>query len=582
MVKNVNIRASSIREFWGDTFSNDIYLFEGARHHLTLSEIDADTYSALPDKYDSIEKTDKAMQTCKQYYQKLLPVLSEKLNTYHQQNLSTHFWQIAFGYWLYRHICIVYEKFQYLSDINIDTTGIKLLAPDNFYIPKDSIEHFELFANDFGVQQLVSEYYYLFASANFEKIKYSFRPLNSDTIPRQKHTKKKLSLKAPDFLKKILKGLIQPKIVLLNTYIEIGYLKKIMVAGKGRIMPIELPEVVIRNTGWDIEKRKAMFSNETSNRLDNYLLNSFIHGLPTIFLENFKTYYTPYLAHIRSNKFKKIISEGWMGRNNVAIYCAISNEIGREFIMHEHATSCSLVKRSFQWLYFSLPNRLITIGWKSKETKVLKGAFLAKKPFSYSFSETKKQILYVSQSTPPYLIEFGWHAANYAFLNTLRKTRKLISLLPKELKSHFKYRPRKDITLWDTAHTLELNATPEMIDLEGFHDSINNSRIVIIDHFSTTITELLLAGVPFLLLINSHFEMADDVEPIIKNMEQLGIAHYSVNSLVMQLTKVYKEVKPWWSQKEVVETIESFKNAYLALPQEAFNLYNVLLEQTKS
>lgn len=573
-----NIRATSLSEFWGDKYDQNIYLWNGALHTKTLKEIERDRNNIAKDIFHEREEFEKAIKNCKELYEKYLRLLAKRLNDYHKIEVSLDFWKISFGYWLFRHICVVYEKYAYLSQLDINKTSIKLLDKKSFNTPYDSIEYLELFGHDIGVQQLVSEYYNLFSSETFESIIKSYKPINSDFIPKPKNSKKAIRIKLPNIIKEIIFTVLQPKIVLLFTYYDSKYLKGILKRTKGKLFPIDLPKVEREISESNIEIRKSIFSFNSDNSFEQYLNNSFIHGLPSIFLENFKSHYDQYWEHVNKSKFKKILSEGWFGRNNVSIYCAIANELGREVIFQEHASSCSLVNHSFKWFYLTFKNTLITTGWGESSKYVIAGGFLAKRPQPYNFNNEANSILYVSQSATPFLLEFSWHPYNLNFVNTLHATQKIIELIPDELLKNFKYRPRKDITLWNTSDTLKLKEHDKIkIDNEAFHDSILKSRIVILDHFSTVITELILSGVPFLILINPHTEISDQAKSAINRLVKLEVVHYKPESLVKKLLEVYDETEIWWHNNEVKDGILNFKNAFLGEPSNTYNFIDKII-----
>ena len=161
-ISNKNIRATAFKEFWGAEYDESIYLWEGAKHNLTLSEMESLRVATMEDLFATEAEYNLAHENCKELYHKFLPELSMKLNEIHGLDLPASFWKTAFGYWLFRHICIVYEKYSYLSIIDIDKMSIKLLDKKSFFIQNDHYEYVKCFCNDFGVQQLISQYYYLF------------------------------------------------------------------------------------------------------------------------------------------------------------------------------------------------------------------------------------------------------------------------------------------------------------------------------------------------------------------------------------------------------------------------------------
>ena len=151
-----NIRATALSEFWGTEYTDSLYLWEGAKNCLTLSEIEKITEETLGDLFAAPEDIVIASEYCKQVYYKILPKLAAKLNEISGLSLPETFWRTAFGYWLFRHICITYEKYVYLSKIDIDRTSINLLDKNSFYNPYNHYDYVYCFCNDFGVQQLVS------------------------------------------------------------------------------------------------------------------------------------------------------------------------------------------------------------------------------------------------------------------------------------------------------------------------------------------------------------------------------------------------------------------------------------------
>jgi putative transferase (TIGR04331 family) len=140
----------------------------------------------LHDLFATQSEIQQGHDFCKSFYYRVLPVLAGKLNEVHGVDLPVSFWKTSFGYWLYRHIAIVYEKYCYLSLINVDQTGIKLLDKRDFYVPQDHYHHIFCFACDFGVQQLVSHYYYLFKTKEFEVVRkqfcYNYQDQDNDAL----------------------------------------------------------------------------------------------------------------------------------------------------------------------------------------------------------------------------------------------------------------------------------------------------------------------------------------------------------------------------------------------------------------
>jgi predicted enzyme involved in methoxymalonyl-ACP biosynthesis len=130
--ENINIRATALKEFWGDEYNKSLFLWEGSKHDYTFTEFDGINAPTFPDIFYTVDQKEAAIKDCKNIYHKHISLISEKMNSIHKINHPETFWSIVFGYWLYRHICIVYEKYAYLSKLNINETSIKLLDKKSY------------------------------------------------------------------------------------------------------------------------------------------------------------------------------------------------------------------------------------------------------------------------------------------------------------------------------------------------------------------------------------------------------------------------------------------------------------------
>jgi len=576
MLKNVNIRATALKEFWGEDYDEALYLWDGAKHNLTLGEMEELNFKTSKDVFSTNEAIGSAIARCKEIYFRYLPVLSKQLNKYHGLNLSSEFWQIAFGYWFYRHICIVFDKYENLSKLDIDCTSIKLLDKKSFYTPFDYYDHVTYFGNDWGVQQLVSEYYYHFANKEFGIIEKRSERINKYVVPKTKRNKKDgiksfLNFKVPYSIKVFLKRLVKPKLVLLDANYAKNLVFNLFIRSRGSIIAIDLPKVDVNTNNINMTSRRTIFDVETNDKFEAYFIGSLLYSMPSIFIENFKNHYNTYLKDIKQSQFSHIVSEGWIGRSNTAIYCALANENQKQFIFQEHAAGHSILDNSNLWIYSSFPNLFLTTGWTFENTNFIKGGFLAKDSRKYKFDNKKSDILFISHAAYPYLVEYSSHCFNSLFLSEIYSMNNLIDSVPSSLLSDFKYRPRKAPHLWDTAYTLGLNEREELIDNGNFSESIINSRIVIIDHISTGIAELLLIDVPFLLMLHPHTGITQEAKSVIDNLFACGVAHRTPESVIKKLNEVYDRVEEWWGTDEIKSSVSEFKSAFIAPPSYTFN-----------
>ena len=102
------------------------------------------------------------------------------------------------------------------------------------------------------------------------------------------------------------------------------------------------------------------------------------------------------------------------------------------------------------------------------------------------------------------------------------------------------------------------------IDSGDFTNSILMSRIVIIDHISTGLAEILMMKVPFLLILNSHVIIEKKYESIFTELIKRNVIHTSPQSAVKFLSVVYDDVENWWKSEAVQTAVNRLVSSYLA------------------
>jgi putative transferase (TIGR04331 family) len=540
----------------------------------------------MQDCFKTPQEIENAFDYCKITYNVILPKLAKKLNEIVELDLPDKFWAIAFGYWLFRHICIIYDKYTYLSKIDIDKTSIKLLDKNSFYIPLDHYEYARCFCGDFGVQQIVSLYHYLFSnkknpsmSLNFEQVFNSnFAPeieeedkTNFSLIQKAFQFRAKFGINFKKIRRKYLKKdipvlTVEPTVVLCDVCSTQGVIDELRSKSEGKIGLLSLPSINI-NRFIDFNFRKKLLEIKSENDFEYFLVQSLYHCLPQLFLEQFRNYYDPYLKDIKNKKFTHIIGEYWISYIESSIYIAIAQNEGRKFISYEHGGGTVFCKG---WLEENtmLPyDGYITTGWGFNDKKIIKGGFIAREGTPYHFSLGKTNILYLARTNFHYIMEFiVCNATNSTMIDYLKSVQQFYKILPKKLSECFVFRPRKVDFMWDVEHMLEIKKENIMIDKGDFSASIMNSKIVIIDHLSTGIIEILMRRVPCLIIQNEQIgtPIIEEFNDIFEELKKCGVFHTSSESAVCHLNKIYDDVEGWWNSESVKPVIDKLVENIIA------------------
>jgi len=550
-----------LHEFWSEEYPESLYLWQGAKHNSSLTEIQNCAVPTHKDLFSTQDEIQKGHDFCKSFYYRILPILASKLNTIHNLDLSVSFWQLVFGYWLYRHISIVYDKYIYLGELDIDATGIKLLSKNDFFIPQNHVDYIYCFASDFGVQQLVSQYYYLYKTKEIQEINSTF--IYRDTSSRYDAMRTRL--------KRILlfiKG--EPQVALLGTAFSTKNRKILKVRSLGKISRFNLPLTIKESLAPDFAKRSCIADSVIDNSFESYFIQSLYYCLPMDFLENFTGYYNIFLRDINSRKFTHIVSEDWISNIPNSIFIALAREDKKTFISLEHGACTCYYKNYMQFINYDVADIYLSVGWRKNSEKFIQGGFVCKDVTPYRHDPEKKMILFVGHTMPLYWTAFNeFHATNSTFIKNMKLAASIIKQLPSPLKGNFLFRPRarpsKDELLWDVERLLELDRHNIKCDRGNFSESLSLSRIVIIDHLSTGLAEILMMNVPFMLVHDVHFiPLEENFKTIFDDLTSCGVIHTSAESAVSHLSSIYDNVEKWWQSESVHRPVKQLIDASLA------------------
>ena len=600
----VNVRPSIYEEFWGNEYKDSLYLWEGAKHNLTLTEMSDIKVPTVADLFDTEEDIDRADEYCRQVHSSILPLVSDRLNEIHGLRLPVTFWQTVFGYWLFRHVCVAYEKYAVLNQLKVDDTSIKLLDEYSFYIPDDHYDYVECFGSDHGVMQLVSQYYQRFSTKPFQRLRRGYElaigrtdlnpmcnlivTLGLDSKDRvmgnEQHDPKRRNyvsilrnllrrrkdyctigeeLRAQRSALLVQRGSTEARMVVCGLYGT--SVAQLIALSRGQIQTMSLPDIVMPRVPVDMEKRQKLCDFHADSEFEQFLRDTLVYCFPKILVEYFKDYYEVFSADVLRRRFTHFVTEVWMSFFPVSIYAAVAKHHERKLLIYQHGASMQWHKNNLCWLEHAIADKYLTTGWKSPEVNIVSAGF--REVPKYFFSPKKKDITYVASTRLPYRIQFGEAEGNRGQIRSLQRVQEFIDCLPDRLREHFVLRPRRVKSFWDTEHTWEIANNRIRTDDGPFAMRVDQSRVVVIDHFSTAIAEVLLMGVPIIILYDDTIcYLTEDCKKSVSKLIACGVVHTSPQSAVALLSDVYDNIEQWWNSRAIQQAVGQIISANLGSP----------------
>lgn len=171
-----------------------------------------------------------------------------------------------------------------------------------------------------------------------------------------------------------------------------------------------------------------------------------------------------------------------------------------------------------------------------------------------------KGILISSAGRPKHLLEYPYYPRDFEkyLVTQLLMAQELQHVTQEEVT--IRSRP-KDLG-WDIGAMIS-NLKNSKIKIEfqngPFKKRLESSSIHICDNISTTIVESLLCNHPTMVLMtHEYFDIHPQAKVAWQALEQAGIAHFTLNSLIEKINSIQKDMEVWWNSGNTQFAIRFF------------------------
>jgi len=156
--KPMHLVTTAIEDTWPkNTLTPILFLGEWCKLHSRKSHWQNLDYSMLPYHWDDREKLDRDYHYLDGIYEKLIPIISNKLNIIHDVNYNTRYWRILIGPWLLYFIQILFDRWYMLQNVGRAGSVTIIDSGDNSFVPNDMEEFTSFYISDEWNEYLYSQ-----------------------------------------------------------------------------------------------------------------------------------------------------------------------------------------------------------------------------------------------------------------------------------------------------------------------------------------------------------------------------------------------------------------------------------------
>jgi putative transferase (TIGR04331 family) len=341
-------------------------------------------------------------------------------------------------------------------------------------------------------------------------------------------------------------------------------------AFKLRSLPIRWFEPSIDYTKIDFDFRNSVkLSGTSTSEFETFIRKMLPLHLPRAVVENFKEINNQ-IVKMNLPKIPKVIftSNLHNSSDSFAIWAAQCQQSGTRLVIGQHGglfgQTSPPTRNEFQEL--AIADKYLSWGWDDGAPNLVRGPTL--------ITLGAKQLRRSSVPTDLVLITDGlykysrrpWSTSteNTMYLSNLFD---FVRRLPDPIQSSLLVRLYKGHEQFDSKQVIRWTEFMEQIRIDNGDQPIRNlqknAKIIICTTLGTSEIEQFYSKIPTVIFLDPKIvHLRQSMMPAFKLLEQAGVLHYSVESLVNHIASVWDDVDSWWNMPKTQKAISDFQSKF--------------------
>ena len=528
--------------------------------------------------------TNEEFNFVKLKFDKYSSLLSKRLNEIHSLSYSNFFWKKTLSTGFIRTISFLYESFiKYENEFNFEKYSYKFLSEESYYSP-NTFEDLRAFLskNDWSNEQTFSVYLNCFFSPDKEsEIKTSIteNSTNFDFNVWLHNFKRKIYLFKKRFQEEKKDSI---KTALLGCYFS--------KQNFNNLKEKSFDQVDEMTQNWSLKNSTYLFNDyarsiisekeDDFDKFDIFFFKSLYSLFPKYLLESFEDNHHKIKSQLtKYPKLKTIISENWIGDSKNSLILALAKEcFDIKLITNEHNCFFHIYEGNYSDFLVQLSDTFITLGWNSKNKKVLRGGSLY--PFKLETNKIEMDVLFVAGGLlykKPIFSSFYSNCGDSA-IKSIEFNKTFFNYLDKSIIKKINYLsyPIKKISTLGIIKKEMFYNVKGLVQVKGSARKLMpKSRLVIIDYVSTSFIESIASDIPTIVFFDPNIKRLNKESiNFFNSLIQSKIFQTNPKDAALHLNKIINNPEKWWNSWQVQKAKKDFLTENLNLDK----LTNIILE----
>ena len=559
----VFLATTALEEFW-DTSKPIVFLGEWCLLYSRRSYWAALGGTLLESPYKDTNSSELSYKYIDSLYEETLSIISEKLNLIHNKNFSNRYWRILIGPWLLSYLSATYDRFLHVKTALTSYPKITTirLSEKYFLTPKDTLDFSCLLTSDCYNLQIYSKIIVNFGVKSEAKEIKVFSNTLYKKLLKNSRSRKIISFGIKLFAK--LSSKWNRTIILRSTYFSRSTEAKFAFFRFGRILLSWAQTDPTPCFDIDFQKRNALKNiNIGDGEYEKCLTKLLFEDIPICFIEGYSLIEKCASDNFPMQSSAIFSANSWYYDETFKQWSADHAEKGTVLLGTQHGGNYGSLKiMPYENHEISIVDFYYSWGWtggKAKEKLIPMPSTKLINRNVIGASNSKKEILWVATSSPRYLVQLPFLPEYYR--EYLEWQTRFTKFLPPEILTEIRFRPHYENYDWGTVERVK-DCIPN-IQIESwttpFQKSLENCKLYVCDHLSTTFTEALAANKPTILFWNPITNpLRAEAESYFHVLRENGVLFDSPETAASALIAVYENVEVWWNDERRQQAVKLF------------------------
>ncbi len=514
-------------------------------------------YQMLPNPWDDRRRMYESIDYLENVHARLLGHLRRHLNATHGLSHSERYWQTVLGPWLLHFLHAAYDRYVHLREALDRHPALATIGLDEqcFQVPAHTAEAVTGWADDpYNLQLMTQLLHRLGYRGSSRRLPGGIFPARSVARQPAREWWNDLCLVVAD-------------VALCDVYVPRSAVPALWRRGV-RVMSLQPASKTVIPPAQMNDRRTGLGGLPARDHFEHLAVNLLPQHLPRLFMEGFGRAREELLRRVRRMPPLMVCGSGWFFNEPVKLLAAEAAERGTRLVSMQHGGSYGIHRYVAQERHErSVADRVMVWGWAGESDSqldnvssphlALRCARASRRPF-----HARKNVLLVVTSHPRYAYRFHSMPAGAQWEEYFAWQLRFLEALPPSVRQAVRVRPYPEDYGRRVREQIARRIPDVGWDASGpLHRRLQQARVAVIDHPTTSWLEALAANVPTVLFWDpGRWEVRDEAAGDLDRLRASGLLYDTPEAAAEQLEGIYDRPLTWWRS----ESLQAIRRQFVA------------------